>query len=246
MSVISGEQNIRTSYRDETLARNYIDERFREPLGALLHDRQVAFLKDAIARQRPRAMLEVAPGPARLTRATAPLVPQTVVVDASRAMLEQARARLADVTPAPSLIHGDAFRLPLAGPFDLAFSFRLIRHFEAADRRRLYRELHRVLRPGGLLVFDAVNRAASERLREQGSPGPVFDALLTADEVKEELRDSGFADITMAGVQYRYAAQYAVQVYVAPRHEPIARAAMEVIDRLGGEPLEWIVSCTRA
>jgi hypothetical protein len=36
------------------------------------------------------------------------------------------------------------------------------------------------------------------------------------------------------------------QVYVAPRSRALARGAMELLDRLGGPPLEWIVTCRRA
>ena len=31
--MITGVQQIRDAYRDERVARNYVDERFREPLG---------------------------------------------------------------------------------------------------------------------------------------------------------------------------------------------------------------------
>ena len=57
----------------------------------------------------------------------------------------------------PRLVQADAFQLPFKTPFDLVYSFRLIRHFERPDRLRLYRQIAAVLRPGGRLVFDAVN-----------------------------------------------------------------------------------------
>jgi hypothetical protein len=65
--MISGHAAIRDAYRNETVAREYVDTRFREPLGAMLHARQVAALERIIRARRPRRILEIAPGPGRLT-----------------------------------------------------------------------------------------------------------------------------------------------------------------------------------
>ena len=46
--MIKGHDAIRQAYRDETVAREYVDTRFREPLGALLHARQVAAVRRLI------------------------------------------------------------------------------------------------------------------------------------------------------------------------------------------------------
>ena len=42
--MIRGSLQVREAFRDERVADRYVDERFREPLGALLHARQVACL----------------------------------------------------------------------------------------------------------------------------------------------------------------------------------------------------------
>lgn len=240
---------IREAYRDETVAREYIEQRFQEPLGALLHGRQVTAVRRLIERTTPRRVLELAPGPARLTRDLAPhIAGQSIAVDASAQMLAEARRRLR-VEGADSrwrFVQADAFHLPLRGPFDLVYSFRLIRHFGDADRRRLYRELHRVIGPGGRLVFDAVNERVSAPLRER-SPGEYrhYDALLTADGVRGELRACGFEVDALEGVQHRIEILGRLQTVVAPRSRHVARGLMELIDRTGGEPLEWIVTCRR-
>jgi SAM-dependent methyltransferase len=172
------------------------------------------------------------------------------VFDASSQMLAEARRRLGakGLEPRVRLVRADAFRLPCRAAFDLAYSFRLIRHFSGDDRLRLYRQITGILRPGGWLVFDAVNAAVSAPLRARARPGEYehFDALLTARELQQELEASGFRDVRLEGVQHRYAALRACQIYLAPRSASLARAAMEVIDRLGGEPLEWVVTCRRA
>src|SRR6187455_336592 len=66
--VIRGRDEIRDAYRDDDVAEAYIAERFEHPLGAMLHARQLASLAGSIEAHRPGRVLEVAPGPARLTR----------------------------------------------------------------------------------------------------------------------------------------------------------------------------------
>jgi SAM-dependent methyltransferase len=168
-------------------------------------------------------------------------------MDASRAMLGQARRRLEAAGLSWRCVNGDAFALPFGSDFDLVYSFRLVRHFERRDRLRLYRQIARVLRPNGRFVFDAVNADVSAPLREAAAPGEYehYDALLTPAELEDELAEAGLALRSLEGVQHRYGALSRAQVLIAPRSRPLARAAMEVIDRLGGAPLEWIVTCSR-
>ena len=51
--------------------------------------------------------------------------------------------------------------------------------------------------------------------------------------------------MSLIGVQHRYGALMRCQIHVAPRSAALARVAMELMDRLGGEPLEWVVVCRR-
>lgn len=239
---------IRGAYRDEQVAREYIDRRFREPLGQLLHDRQVAVVRREFKALGTPRVLELAPGPARLTADLASALPRGVAIDASLQMLGEARRRLEAAGAAHwRFVQGDAFQLPFHEPFDLVYTFRLIRHFEAGDRQRLYREIGRMLRPGGVLVFDAVNEVVSQPLRDR-NPGEYkhFDALFRPDALVRELRDAGFTNIALEGIQHRLGLLTKLQVFVAPRSRPLARALMDLVDRTGGEPLEWIVTCRRA
>ena len=246
--MIQGAADLRDAYRDDRVASSYVEERFRAPLGALLHQRQVAALRSVIGRSRPERVLEIAPGPARLTVDVAPMLgAPPVVIDASPQMLVQARRRLAAVDHQASMVEGDAFQLPFTATFDLVYTFRLIRHFDDPDRARLYGQIARVLKPGGYLVFDAVNETVSRPLRERARPGDHqhFDALLTRESVISELSDEGFAVERLIGVQHRYPLLQQIQILVGPRSSVMARAAMEVVDRLGGEPMEWVVVCRR-
>ncbi len=249
--MLTGHAAIRDAYRDEGVAGTYVEQRFSQPLGALLHDRQARALRAILQSRSPARVLEIAPGPGRLTREVADLPGvRGTLIDASPQMLAHARRHVAPRAGGRwSCLIGDAFALPLVAEFDVVFTFRFLRHFEDADRMRLYGEIARVLKPGGLLVFDVVNEIVSERLRKRSAPGEYvhFDALLTAGTVQRELREAGFIIRSMEGVQRRYEVLRRLQVLVAPRSGALARAAMELVDRVGGgEPLEWIVTCSRA
>lgn len=249
--MFEGHDGVRDAYRNEHVAARYIDERFREPLGALLHDRQASALKRLIGSRPSGRVLEIAPGPGRLTTEIASVAGvRGTVLDASAQMLAQARRRVEPVARGRwTFVHGDAFHLPFDTEFDAVFVFRLIRHFDDGDRVRLYREIRRVLRPGGVLVFDAVNEAVSAPLRARSDPAEygVYDALLRPEQIHAELAEAGFSVMSLEGVQRRYTLLHRLQVIVAPRSRAVARAAMELVDRFtGGQPLEWIVTCSRA
>lgn len=240
---------IQEYYRDETRADGYVGNRFKEPLGALLHDRQVGRVRGFIDAIPQGEVLEIACGPARLTSELRP--PTTgngVAVDASGPMLQVAARRIAEEgSDAWRFIQGDAFNLPFSERFDLVYSFRLIRHFETEDRSKLYGEILRVLKPGGRLVFDAVHEKVSAPLRAATPDGyPVYDVLYNAGELEAELAKAGFSDIRLEPVQRHYGVLHKLQTLVAPRSRVIARTAMEFVDRFCfGAPLEWVVTCRR-
>jgi len=118
-----------------------------------------------------------------------------VGVDVSLAMLEAAAARIPEATFA----QGDATRLPLANAaFDCVLLSGGVHH--VGDRRGLFREVARLLRPGGVVVFREpldefwlwrALRAAIYRL------SPALDAAterpLRLAETLPPLREAGLA-----------------------------------------------------
>lgn len=247
--MISGIDGIRAAYQDTDVARRYVEQRFTTPLGSLLHDRQCQVLRDVMTAYPAPDVLEIAPGPARLTTSVVDVAGQLTLIDASAQMLGEAKRRLSSITTGTpyTLVRGDAFCLPFPARFDLVYSFRLIRHFGLDDRVRLYREAARVLKPGGRLVFDAVNSRVYEPLRALADGGQHYDASIDREALHAELASAGFEVESLAGVHHHYATLYRLQVLVAPRSAKLARLAMNVVDRVGGgEPLEWIVTCRRA
>jgi SAM-dependent methyltransferase len=205
---IREKRGLQEFYDDPGVVETYL-QRKAQPLGAVLHARQVAFLNQVIARLQPARLLEVAPGPARLSAELRP-VPLAVGMDFSPRMLAEARRRTREHgVPHWHFTRGDGFALPFrTGTFDFAFTVRFVRRFEPAPRRRLYAELHRVLAPGGHLVLDAQNRlvAGPHRMGREGYP--VYDELWRRDELVAELEEAGFAVQHLEGIMRRFAWQW--------------------------------------
>jgi ubiquinone/menaquinone biosynthesis C-methylase UbiE len=243
---LATEKEIQSYYASHGIASAYVQHRFVSELYRLLHDRQVAAVQRAIDRFRPVRTLEVAPGPGRLTRSVKP-TGQLFCLEFNTEMIEQGRRAC---NPDSCIwIRGDAFELPFAeADFDLAYSFRFVRHFREHDRRRLYAEIRRVLKPGGHFIMDAINARISEPLRRQHPDEyPVYDKLYSPDELRAELSVAGLDVVRMEPVQKRFGWQSRSQVLLGPRADWLNRLVIRMLEWCPGRSgLEWIVTCRRA
>jgi SAM-dependent methyltransferase len=241
---IASEEQIQAAYRGHAEAAEYVARRFTDEINRLLHDRQVGAVNATIKRLRPARVLEIAPGPARVTRDVRP-TGTLVCLEYNEGMIEQGRMALGGRA---MWARGNGFRLPFAQGFDLAFSFRFVRHFHREDRGRLYAEVRRVLRPGGYFLFDAVNERVSQPLREAHlEEYPIYDKLYRADELREELIEAGLEPVALEPVQRCYRWQSLSQVLLGPRAGWANRLVIRGLERLPArDGLEWIVTCRSA
>jgi ubiquinone/menaquinone biosynthesis C-methylase UbiE len=238
---------IQAFYDDPTVVESYLDRRTAQPLNSVLHERQVSFLNDVITELKPWRMLEVAPGPGRLSAEVLP-VPVPVGIDASPRMLVEARRQTrAHHRPHWSFIHGDGFRLPFAdGVFDLAYSVRFVRRFERERRSVIYREIRRVVRPGGHVVFDAQNRLVAEPHRSARGLDryPVYDELYLRDELVAELEAAGLAPVRIEGIMRRFTWQWRLNRLRRFRLGPAARVLIRALEHApDANPSTWMVLC---
>lgn len=119
-------------------------------------------------------------------------------LDLSPYYLQEARGILADV-PDVSLVAENAEHMPFADAlFDVVTSVYLFHELPKNARRRVFAEMHRVLRPGGLLVIeDSGQYAESAEIRHflerfpEDFHEPFFKDYLK-DDLAVALEESGF------------------------------------------------------
>jgi ubiquinone/menaquinone biosynthesis C-methylase UbiE len=135
-----------------------------------LSDPQVAWGQRVLDRLAPAAgetILDIGCGTGRLTAQLAAASGDGLVVglDASAAMLAQAREWLARQAPRVRLVRADAAALPFAETFDAVFSAATL-HW-VPNHAAAFRSIFRALRPGGRLVAQCGGGPNLARLLER-------------------------------------------------------------------------------
>lgn len=240
----SGE--LQAFYREAEVVDSYLRKRTSQPLNGVLHRGQVVFLNRVVAERRPARVLEIAPGPARLT-AELEFTGTGMAIDASPRMLAAARARLAGRPGRWLVARGDAFALPAADrSVDFVYTVKFVRHFQRDDRARLYAEIRRVLRTGGTFAMDAQNRAVSlpHRRRKGLEKYPIYDVLYELPELVEELEAERFRVVRVAGLIRHFAVQSRLNRLRRLKLGGLARLLVAALEWVpGSEPSTWMVLC---
>jgi ubiquinone/menaquinone biosynthesis C-methylase UbiE len=247
MKPLDQADELRGYYKDKDVVAKYMRKRTTQPLNGFLHRRQVAFLNRAVIARQLGRVLEIACGPGRLT-AEIENVEQGVAVDFSPSMLQEARRRTNDAGHW-AFLRSDAFVLPFrSASFDGAYTLRFVRHFHLEDRRRLYAEIGRVLRPGGVFMLDALNRDVSLPHRAQRGLGSyqIYDVLYDRRELEGELEEAGFRVVAIEGILKRFGLQRPLNRLRRVRLGGLARVMIAALEMLpGDQPETWMVLCER-
>jgi ubiquinone/menaquinone biosynthesis C-methylase UbiE len=161
---------------------------------------------DFVAAKPGAEVLDVCTGPGTLAVQAAKTAKRVVGVDFSREMLDEAARRAAAAGLGNlELVQADAQSLPLPPTtFDAAFSMFGLIFFP--DRNKGFREIHRVLRPGGTLAISSWRpfvhvppiKAAFEILVELMPELPFGKSkapLGEPEEVRAELEEAGFRSV---------------------------------------------------
>ncbi|HEX6927061.1 MAG TPA: methyltransferase domain-containing protein [Longimicrobiaceae bacterium] len=204
---------------------------------------------DALALANPPAgarVLDVATGPGTLALAAIEAGCRVTAVDFSEGMLEQLRQACAlrgisDI----EIRHGDGQALEFAdGTFDYAFSMFGLMFFP--DRAAGFRELRRVLRPGGRAVIaswaprtevpllDAFEAALRQQAPTPSSPATALP-LSDPEVVRGEMSSAGFAQVEVHRVAHE-AEVPSVAAFWESNQSSSARVALL---RQAVEPTEW-------
>jgi SAM-dependent methyltransferase len=248
------EQSVGALYEDLAVAETYIRQRFGHAWGQVLHQKQAAEINQVIEETRPENILEIAPGPARLATELKG-VRRGLMIDNSAPMIALAKHRLQEAGRAHlwEVKHGNAFELEkLRRRFDFLFTFRFIRHFRQEDRERLYAAIGACLNPGGLLMFDVVNKTVRDRLDQRQprkDPGEldVYDATYSADSFRREMGEYGFKVIRLAPVIHHFFLQSRVSYRLGYRLPKLSSALVRWLEMIPSQqPLEWIALCQKS
>jgi SAM-dependent methyltransferase len=139
------------------------------------------------------ALIEVGPGPGAATDWLRHRVPRLVAVEQEEAAADRLRERFAGSNV--EVVSGDATALGFdADSFDSAASFTMLHHVPTvALQNRLFAEVLRVLRPGGVLVgSDSLPSDRLHHFHEADTYNPVEPGTLFT-----RLQTIGYADITI-------------------------------------------------
>jgi ubiquinone/menaquinone biosynthesis C-methylase UbiE len=173
--------DVRRAWDDvaETYARS------RDPTGS-----DAALLDDLLERlPEDPLVLDVGCGDGARTLANLPV--DAIGLDISRRALELA----ADVLPGARLVQGEMTDLPVADDsVDAITAYHAVFHVPRADHPVVYRELERVLRPGGI-VLTTLPGSRFETVRDGWMGGRMFFSSPGTDAALDQLRDAGFVDV---------------------------------------------------
>lgn len=157
-------------------------------------------------------VVDVATGPGTVACRVATMVASVDAIDFSAEMVACCRARVAALgLRNVTVTHGDGQALPYKdGNFDLGFSMFGLIFFP--DRPRGFRELHRVLRPGGRAYVTSwapveksslmLARMAAWKAADPSAPSPQKNVLTLEDPAvfSREMEGTGFADVAVEQV----------------------------------------------
>jgi trans-aconitate 2-methyltransferase len=149
-------------------------------------------------------VLDAGCGTGRVTEELVKALPHghVVALDASLAMIEQAKSRLSGAAGRVRFVHADLLDLSPAvlngsGPLDAVFSTATF-HW-VTDHDRLFANIHRVLRPGGQLVAQCGGEGNIAGLldvvRSLGVERAGTWLYASAEDTAARLERAGFADL---------------------------------------------------
>ncbi|MBQ1351517.1 MAG: class I SAM-dependent methyltransferase [Oscillospiraceae bacterium] len=148
-------KDIVVAYYDE-IASTYDESRFGNSYGRFIDAQERIILDQLFPPDKPEQRLEIACGTGRLTGYA------THGLDASAEMLAQARERYGDVIFVEAFADDTGFT---DASFDAVYTFHLLMHLEPSVIAGIFREVHRILKPGGRFIFDIPSKKRRKLLR---------------------------------------------------------------------------------
>ena len=171
-------------------------------------------IKAQVPLHREMQLLDFGSGTGLLLQQIAPLVAKITAVDVSPAMNAQLRAKAADIGCELEVLEQDLLQIPLQRQFDGIISSMTLHHI--ADIPALFRQFHRMLKPGGFIALaDLDSEDGSFHTEDTGVYHLGFDR---ADLAAQALA-AGFVEVQIvaASVVQKPQGQYPVFLLCATR-----------------------------
>ena len=159
------------SYYDE-IAGDYDESRFGNSYGRFLDAEERRILDRLLPPNTGERRVEIACGTGRLTNYA------THGLDASGEMLARAKERHKTVTFVQAMADDTGFPDEV---FDAVYTFHLLMHLEPSVIQAIFREVCRVLKPGGRFILDIPSRQRRQRLGHRQASWHGGTELSTAD-----------------------------------------------------------------
>lgn len=242
---------IKKWYEREDIASAYLKKRFDDPLGRLRHVQQIKAINQEIAQRKPKKVLDLACGPARIT-ADLKGDFEGLAADNSPEMLKIAKKRVSGNKWRFRRL--DAFKASsLNQKFNLITSFRFVRHFNDNERNKLYSEIRTLLSDNGVFIFDVVNRKKWNITRNLGKllgkkdSLPVYDRFYTKKEIENELKRNGLRIVGMRPLMNFFLTEHAISNMLCKINlKAAAFSIIKLIDKIkSNNPYEWVVVCEK-
>ena len=151
------EKDTVVAYYDE-IAGTYDESRFGNSYGHFIDAQERMILDRLLPSDKQEQRLEIACGTGRLTNYA------THGLDASGEMLARARERHPGVAFSQAFADDTGFQ---DETFDAVYTFHLLMHLEPNVIESIFREAHRILKPGGRFIFDIPSRNRRRLLRHR-------------------------------------------------------------------------------
>ena len=243
---VNSKEEVKKWYEKKEIAGKYLEKRFEDPLGRLRHTKQIKVINFQIKKRKPKNVLDIACGPARITKDLKGKF-KGLAVDNSDEMLNIAKKRLN--LKKRKIKKVDAFNLKLNQKFDLIIFFRFVRHFKIDKRKIFYKEVHNLLNDGGIFIFDVVNSKKWHSINKLSKflgrkPNiPVYDKFYTKEELKKELKENGFKIIKLSPLINWFLIEFIISNFFCfVRLNKLGFYLLYLIDKIRGfSPWEWVV-----
>ncbi len=247
MVKVKTSDEVMQNYQREDIAGSYIRKRFVTPIGKAEHAQQIDTVNRLIEKQGLRTALDLACGPARITRDIKG-IKSGIAIDSSENMLKIAKILMKD-NPHWKFKKADILKLKLNKKFDLVTTFRFIFHFNKPQREIIYKVIKNSLKRDGFLVFDAKNIKKAKKIKalvkmiHGKNRYKVYQKLYTKQELISELRANGFSVLKMdANINHFYSEVFVSKLFNFLKLNKLGYKLIMMLEKIKSRnPLYWTV-----